>query len=172
ARLLFSPKGRPTRLDEIYKSVDHLICASELHSGENVYFSGGFVASYRLGWGRPGDLPLHVAVQSSACLPGAFPANWLPTDRHDFKKPPPETANTTKPPAETANTTKMVLVDGGVYDNQADQWVMGMRNRRKNFEKVPEATFHGADELVSINASGGLGWAKVSSKLRWPILGE
>ncbi len=69
ARLLFSPKGRPTRLDEMNDSVDHVINACELHSGEDVYFSSRFVASYRLGWGTPGDLSLHEAVQSSSALP-------------------------------------------------------------------------------------------------------
>jgi predicted acylesterase/phospholipase RssA len=162
ARLLFSPKGRPTRLDEISRSVDHVICTTDLHAGENVYFSGGFVSSFRFGWGKPGELPLHVAVQSSACLPGGFPPNWLPTGRHDFEQPLPQ----------TEGTTRMVLVDGGVYDNQADQWVIGMRNRRKRFENVPAATFRDADELISVNASGGLGWAKLSPLLRFPLLGE
>jgi len=64
----------------------------------------------------------------------------------------------------------MVLVDGGVYDNQADQWVLGMENRRNRFGK--RATFRDADELISINASGGLTWSKVSGMLRFPILGE
>lgn len=160
ARLLFSPKGRPTRLDEISQSVDHIICSSELHSGENVYFSGGFVASFRFGLGTPGDLPLHVAVQSSACLPGAFPPNWLPVARHRFADARPE----------TAGTKRMVLVDGGVYDNQADQWVLGLQNRRERFGKA--AAFRDAEELILVNASGGLGWGKVSSRLRWPLVGE
>jgi predicted acylesterase/phospholipase RssA len=160
ARLLFSPKGRPARLDESSGTVDHVICASELHSGENVYFSGSFVSSYRFGWGKPGDLPLHLAVQSSAALPGAFPPNWLPKARHAFQAARPE----------TNDTKQMVLVDGGVYDNQADQWVIGMGNRRRRFGDL--ATFRESDELVSVNASGGLGWGKVSPMLRFPLLGE
>src|SRR6266540_1549610 len=90
----------------------------------------------------------------------AFPPNWLPIARHSFQAARPE----------TQGTTRMVLVDGGVYDNQADQWVLGMENRRNRFGK--RATFRDADELISINASGGLTWSKVSGMLRFPILGE
>jgi hypothetical protein len=64
----------------------------------------------------------------------------------------------------------MVLVDGGVYDNQADQWVIGMGNRRKRFGDL--ATFKEADELISVNASGGLTWGKVSPLVRFPLVGE
>ena len=160
ARRLFSPQGRPTRLEEASTSVDHVICAADLHTGENVYFSGRFVSSYRFGWGSPGDLPLHVAVQCSAALPGAFPPNWLPTARHRFHGGL----------AEAKGAGRMVLVDGGVYDNQADQWVIGMDNRRRRFGSL--ANFRDADELVSVNASGGLGWTAVSNLLRFPLLGE
>ena len=34
----------------------------------------GMVSGYRIGFGTPGDLPLAVAVQCSACLPGGVPA--------------------------------------------------------------------------------------------------
>src|SRR5438128_2562549 len=66
ATRLFSPSGRATRLSALTGGVDHVICTTDLHAGENVYFSRDFVASYRLGWGMPGDLQLHIAVQASA----------------------------------------------------------------------------------------------------------
>jgi predicted acylesterase/phospholipase RssA len=160
ASKLYSPTGRPTRLDAISTSLDHVICAADLHTGENVYFSGGFVASYRFGWGRPGDLPLHIAVQCSAALPGAFPPRWLRKNRHAFQAGRPE--------AETA--THMVLVDGGVYDNQADQWVMGMANRRTRFGELT-AGLKEADELIVVNGSGGLGWGS-TARMRLPLFGE
>jgi predicted acylesterase/phospholipase RssA len=160
ATKLFSPTGSPTRLDAVSDSLDHVICASDLHTGENVYFSGRFVASYRFGWGRPGDIPLHIPVQCSAALPGPFPPRWLRKDRHAFQAGRPE--------AEAA--THMVLVDGGVYDNQADQWVMGMANRRTRFGDLA-AGIREADELVVVNGSGGLGWGS-TAKMRIPLFGE
>jgi predicted acylesterase/phospholipase RssA len=160
ATKLFSPSGSPTRLDAISDSLNHIICASDLHTGENVYFSGRFVASYRFGWGSPGDLPLHIAVQCSAALPGPFPPRWVRKDRHAFQAGRPE--------AEAA--THMVLVDGGVYDNQADQWVMGMANRRTRFGDLA-AGMREADELIVVNGSGGLGWGS-TGKMRLPLFGE
>jgi hypothetical protein len=41
ASTLFSPGGRPTRLADIHTAVEHVLCATELHAGEYVYFSGG-----------------------------------------------------------------------------------------------------------------------------------
>ena len=86
-RLLFAPGGRPTPLSEIHATVDHVLCSTDLHAGENVYFSGRFVCSYRFGWGQPGDLALAYPVQASAALPGAFPPRRLPTARHRRKPP-------------------------------------------------------------------------------------
>jgi hypothetical protein len=64
----------------------------------------------------------------------------------------------------------MVLVDGGVYDNMADQWMVGMRERRKRW---PELTteLREPEEIVIVNGSGGLGWTPVR-RLRIPFLGE
>ena len=53
--------------------IDHVFCATDLQSAEQVYFSKTFVYGYRYGLGGPADLPLYDAVQFSACLPGAFP---------------------------------------------------------------------------------------------------
>jgi len=73
ATTLFSQDKKPTLLKDIERRIDHVICATDLHAGEHVYFSGNFVYSYRFGWGKPGTLPLYVAVQASAAFPGAFP---------------------------------------------------------------------------------------------------
>jgi predicted acylesterase/phospholipase RssA len=160
ASRLFSPSGTPTRLDSVNEGVDHVISTADLHAGENVYFSRNFVASYRFGWGVPGDLPLHLAVQASAALPGAFPPRWLPTSRHRFEDPR----------EEAKGSTRMCLVDGGVYDNMADQWALGMKNRRKRFPGHADRLTD-MDELIVVNASGGLGWGPVW-KVRIPLAGE
>lgn len=160
ARTLYSPAGQPTKLASCHRSLDHVICAAELHAGENVYFSPSFVCSYRLGWGHPGDLPLHVAVQCSAALPGAFPPRWLPTSPFGFIQPRPA----------AAGATRMALVDGGVYDNMADQWALGLEARARRW---PEHTkgLQRPEETVIVNASAGLEWRPIW-RLRIPILGE
>jgi predicted acylesterase/phospholipase RssA len=160
ASRLFSPSGFPTRLDSVNAGLDHVICAADLHAGENVYFARDFVASYRFGWGVPGDLPLHLAVQASAALPGAFPPRWLPTARHKFDEPRPE----------ARGASRLCLVDGGVYDNMADQWVLGMANRRKRFPSHADH-LRDVDELIVVNGSGGLDWGPVW-RVRIPLLGE
>ena len=44
-RTLFRPAGRSTPLAGIRKGLDHVFCATDLHAGEHVYFSGEFVYS-------------------------------------------------------------------------------------------------------------------------------
>lgn len=160
ARTLFSPEGHPTSLAEGNRSLDHVICAADLHAGENVYFSPGFVCSYRLGWGEPGDLPLHVAVQCSAALPGALPPRWLPTARHRFRSPRPE----------AVDATRIALVDGRVYDNMADQWTLGLQARRERWPALAKG-LRRADEVIIVNASAGLEWSGIWPA-RIPLVGE
>jgi hypothetical protein len=159
--MLFRLDGRSTRLGSIHDGLDHVFCATDLHAGEHVYFSGRFVYSYRFGLGVPSDLKLSAVVQSSAAFPGAFPATWLPTKRHRFEGGAQKEAKATR---------RMALVDGGVYDNMADQWAQGMGSRRKRPGSAPH-DFREADELIVVNASAGLDWGRLRG-LRLPGLGE
>lgn len=158
-RALFSPEATPTALADLAGDVDHVICATHLHAGEHVYFSGGFVYAYRFGWGEPADLPLHAAVQASAAFPGAFPPRWMRTRRFGFRggrgRPAPL-------------PRLMALADGGVYDNMADQWPTGVR-RRADDPNAPALRV--PDELVVVNASAGLGWKRMA-RLHTPLVGE
>ena len=157
AKTIYASGGKPPRLDQIHTGIDHVLCATDLHAGEHVYFSGAFVCAYRFGWGAPADLPLHTAVQCSAALPGAFPVRWLPTRPQGFTK-------------GTETDSVMALVDGGVYDNMADQWGADVADRKDRWN--PEAKgLHEPEELVVVNASGGMGWGSVAS-LRIPLVGE
>jgi hypothetical protein len=124
AATLFSPRGRPTKLADVHDGVDHVICATDLHAGEHVYFARDFVCAYRFGVGSPGDLPLHAAVQASAAFPGAFPVRWLRTARFGFRAGQPE----------GAAARWLALQDGGVYDNMGDQWPRGLVGRRERRE--------------------------------------
>jgi hypothetical protein len=162
ATTLFFPRRgssrRPTRLSEIATEVDHVICATDLHAGEHVYFSGRFVCAYRFGWGGPGDLPLHVAVQASAALPGGFPPRWLSTRRHRFVS------------GQGAGRAPMILADGGVYDNMGDQWPQEVPERNRRWAEH-DPRLNEPDELVIANASAPLGWSKLGT-LRLPVIGE
>jgi hypothetical protein len=80
ARTHFSHDGKPTKLAEVERSLDHVMCATELQAGEHFYFAPSFLYSYRFGRGEPAELRLSTAVQASACLPGAFAARRLPAD--------------------------------------------------------------------------------------------
>jgi predicted acylesterase/phospholipase RssA len=154
-------RGRRTRLADIATRIDHVICATDLHWGEHVYFSGRFVCSYRFGWGQPGDLPLHAAVQASAALPGAFPPRWVRRSGHAFQ--PPYDVRSLKAPF-------LALVDGGVYDNMGDQWPQNVARRNERWAEHSPG-LHEPDELVVVNASAPMDWSR-SWPLRLPVLGE
>lgn len=163
ARTHFSRDGKPTKLAEVERSLDHVMCATELQAGEHFYFAPGFLYSYRFGRGQPAELRLSTAVQASACLPGAFAARRLPTGPHQFKRE----ASVTEPPQIPA---EMLLTDGGVYDNMADQWLAGLSARVTGQAglqvKSPEL-----DEFIVVNSSAGPKW--VPARASWmPIRNE
>jgi subtilisin family serine protease/predicted acylesterase/phospholipase RssA len=165
---LFSPEGRVTNLADIPTEIDHVFCATDLQSAEQVYFSGSFIYGYRYGKGKTADLPLHAVVQASAALPGAFPPKWLSTADHRFEYQtsvcPPKEDRPPKLPA------RMVLVDGGVYDNMADQWAQGFENRARCWPGLI-ARHYEPEELIVVNASAGLELRLI--RRAWiPILGE
>lgn len=161
ARAFYSPSGRPTRLAEVTRELDHVFCATDLHAGEHVYFSGRFVCSYRFGFGEPGDVPLHTVVQASAAYPGGLPPRWLPTKRHRFREAQDEKANRAR---------SMALVDGGVYDNMADQWGQGVARRNERWAAL-DPTLNEPEELIVVNSSAPMRFAPVWT-LRLPLLGE
>ncbi len=151
--ILFSPGGSVTRLSQMKGELDQVICATELQSGEQFYFSRSFIYGYRFGRGDPGDLPLHTAVQASACLPGAFPPRWLPTGGHGFAyqsaECPKDADRLPRIPAH------LVLTDGGVYDNMADQWAQGFSDRVRGWPALKNEHYE-PEELIVVNASAGL----------------
>lgn len=153
ATILRRPDGRPGLSSLSRDGIDHVICATHLHAGEHIYFSGKFVYAYRFGWGTPGGLPLHAAVQASTALPGAFPPRWLRSSRFSFmgeSKPPP----------------LLALSDGGVYDNMADQWLSGMARRSDVTDDVQRPK-----EFIIVNASASMQMQPVW-QMRLPIVGE
>ena len=163
ARTHFSHAGHRTGLASVARSLDHVFCATELQAGEHFYFSPRFLYSYRFGCGQPGDLALSTAVQASACLPGAFAARRLDTAPHRFQR----SAEVTEPPAIPG---QMLLTDGGVYDNMADQWADGLAARVRDNAELDIMT-KGLDALIVANASAGPAWTTV--KASWlPVANE
>ena len=142
------------KLSEINSPVTHVVCATDLQTAEQVYFSPEFVYSYRTGVGEPADLRLSVSVQASACLPGAFNPVSIPLERHRFPKKP--------------GFGRFLLTDGGAYDNMATEWILRVRQGFKHPE--PERTL-AVNEAIVVNSSAP--FDVVDRRLvRWPILGE
>jgi predicted acylesterase/phospholipase RssA len=153
ARTHFSRDGRPTGLAEVARSLDHVMCATELQSGGHFYFAPTFLYSYRFGCGQPDGLRLSTAVQASACLPGAFAARRLPTTPHQFQR----SASVTEPPMVPG---QMLLTDGGVYDNMADEWLDGLASRVRGNPGLQVMT-PVLDEMIVVNSSAGPHWIPV-----------
>jgi predicted acylesterase/phospholipase RssA len=152
----FSPGGSPTLLGEIHGELDHVFCATELQSSEQLYFSKGFVAGYRYGVGKADRTTLGRAVQASACLPFAFAPRWFRRAAFDFDFPSAEV-----PPAgaRAGVSRYLVLTDGGVYDNMATQWATGYEARSEWWHELKRRS-RAPDVLIVVNASAGKGWER------------
>lgn len=158
ATLLKDAAGSPTLLKDVAKDdCDHVICATEIHVGEHVYFSGRFVYSARLGCGTPDGLTLAHAVQASAAFPGGFMPTYLDAAPLKFQ-------------GGSQTTDQLALLDGGLYDNMADQWQFGLsdRKQRENFAGQAAQECH---ELIVVNACTNMNWSSVAT-LSIPLVGE
>lgn len=142
----------PTALADVDSSVHHVFCTTELQSGDPVYLSPRLVYGYRIGRGGPGEIGLSTAVQCSACLPGAFVAREIDTQSFGLQRPWPVTDD-----EPAAPPSLLVLNDGGVYDNMADQWEQGYQRRCRRVPDLEQVQPR-ADVLVVVNASKALGW--------------
>lgn len=152
-RTLLASDGGPTRLADVDRSVHHVFCVTELQSGDHAYLTPRLVYSYRAGRGTPGALPLSSAVQASACLPGAFVPRELHTAPFSMTRPWSVGDDVPKTVPE-----RLVVNDGGVYDNMADQWEQGYESRARRLPDLPELQRR-ADVLLVVNASKALGWS-------------
>lgn len=172
--LLRVADGR-TSLSNLSSRIDHVLCACDLHGRHHVYFGRDFVYSFGLGIGARPSLPLRAAVQASANLPGAFPPRAMLARAFRFT-------------GARYRSPLLALTDGGVYDNMADEWLLGFRERAQRFReraaRIPDPELQGAlraaadrlaqrdpNFMVIANASGPLGF-----KFAWttflPLIGE
>ncbi|MGD9705068.1 MAG: patatin-like phospholipase family protein [Acidimicrobiia bacterium] len=154
AKKFFSRDGKATKLSGLPMPSAvpdrvplHVFCATELQQGQQLYATPEFVYTFAYGRGVPAEMSLARAVQCSACLPGGFAPRFLRTAQHQFPKPDVP--------------KRMVLSDGGVYDNMADQWETGRGNRPLD----DDGRFPAADELIVVNASASATSLATKSRL-------
>jgi predicted acylesterase/phospholipase RssA len=92
--------------------VMHVLVATDLLSGEPMYFSSQFVYCRPYGWSPPEQIRTAEALYSSAAFPAVFPPKKLKLSRLNFQ-------NGEMPGA----LPRIVqLVDGGVYNNLGTDW--------------------------------------------------
>jgi hypothetical protein len=145
----------------------HVILSTELHAGRQMAFAKDFVYNYDAGLGAKRSLPVRTAVQASSNLPGAFPTRWVSTSGMNL--------------AGGTATKFLALTDGGVYDNMGDEWFTGFAQRMTSWAKtagtgpmkpvVDDVASRAPDFVVVANASGRMGWRKVTLGAV-PLLGE
>jgi hypothetical protein len=145
----------------VERSVNHVFLTTDLEAGDQFYLAPRFLYGYREGIADPAAAGTSIAdaVQASAALPGAFPPVVLHTGT--FRRPwtVPGDVPATPP-------TRVVLSDGGVYDNMADQWETALPERIERWPELGEIQ-QPADVLVVANSSAGWGWDPFASTA-WP----
>ena len=160
ARGLFAhpTESRPLTLADVASTVNHVVCATDLESGDQFYLAPRFLYGFREGISTtaPNTVTLAAAIQASAALPGAFPPSVIPTGA--FTRAPSITEPATPP-------HRVVVSDGGVYDNMADQWEAGLKTRLQKCEPL-RAVQDPAEVLVIANASAGWTWKPFKVKGR------
>lgn len=130
----------------------HVICATEIQSGLHAFFSDGFVYSYVFGISpNVGLVPLAFAVQASAALPGGFAPRRLASSGLGF-------VDAGAAQSVGYRQEPLILMDGGVYDNMADQWFVGLADRRQRWPAHFAAYLRPVDHLIVANASTGWIW--------------
>lgn len=128
----------------IDRSVHHVFCPTDLQSADHCYLSARLVYGYEMGFSAPAPtLKLSTAVQASACFPGGFA---------------PRKLSAQAVAAGPLTQPTVVLTDGGVYDNMADQWEFGWDQRWDTFASrgLDLASYQPApaSRLVIVNAGG------------------
>ncbi len=154
------------------RRVHHVFCATELQSGDHFFVSPRMTYGFQLGWSSsPGSWTLARAVQGSASLPGGFPPQRTALDSRSVQLERwwwvPDSA-----PDQPAK--RIVLVDGGVYDNMGTEWDIGFESRLARLERDgtnPLADVQDpANFLVVANAGKALGWSDIGGGL--PLVRE
>lgn len=150
-----------TRLDQVNRDVNHVFLTTDLEAGDQFYISPRFLYGFREGIADPASTgtTIAAAVQASAGLPGAFPPAFL--DAGPFRRPWAVPGD-----VPDVSSRRVILSDGGVYDNMADQWESGLVDRIGRWPELG-AIQEPADVLIVANSSAGWGWDPFGST-SWP----
>jgi hypothetical protein len=150
-----------TRLDQVTRDVNHVFLTTDLEAGDQFYLSPRFLYGYREGIADPASTgtTIAAAVQASAGLPGAFPPVILETG--PFRRPWKVSGDVPE-----LSLGRVILSDGGVYDNMADQWEGGLPDRIERWPDLGEIQ-QPADVLIVANSSAGWGWDPFGTT-SWP----
>ena len=159
---LFAADGSPIRLSAsgppmmgptAKPPLHHVFCATNLATADHIYLSPKLIYGYGLGSSPPNPtLKLSTAVQVSACLPGAFAPRRLDSNKL----------------AAGLTDATVVLTDGGVYDNMADQWEFGFADRAVRVPGLAQMQDPAAT-LIVVNASKAFTHQPIKGKR---LLGE
>jgi hypothetical protein len=157
ADLFFSSNGRATKLSDLDdRVVHHVFCATEQQSGDHIYMTPKLLHGYLLGETRRPEMSLAQAVQASASLPGAFPPQETKlVPGVELERAWAVTDNQPEPPVQ-----RIVLVDGGVYDNMGEQWAAGFDRRARRSDLVAGSQRRSHFMVVS-NSGKALGWRQM-----------
>jgi Patatin-like phospholipase len=141
-------------------TVHHVWCTTDLQTGNHFYFTNRMLWAFRSKTEKIAAVPANISLarvaQTSACLPGAFLARTFCAD--DL----PSIALD-----GSSLLTTVVLSDGGVYDNMADQWEIGLRNRLRQAPNAAKPLLGlPATHLVVANASQS--WNEVRTTVTRP----
>jgi len=150
-----------TRLDQVDRDVNHVFLTTDLEAGDQFYLSPRFLYGFREGIADPASTgtTIAAAVQASAGLPGAFPPIIM--EAGPFRRP-----WTVPGDVPDGSLQRVVLSDGGVYDNMADQWESGLADRIGRWPELGEIQ-EPADVLIVANSSAGWGWDPFGTT-SWP----
>jgi hypothetical protein len=130
----------------------HVFCATELQSGHQCFMAPDVVTEWNAGEGAPEGLLLSTVVRASAALPLGFPPVELNLDRLGVRL-----ARPWRPRGDPSVPVRnLVLTDGGVYDNMADEWEYGYPERAVQSDLL--APSGAANFLVVGNAGKDIGW--------------
>jgi predicted acylesterase/phospholipase RssA len=131
------------------RSAHHVICTTELQTGVSFYFTNRGVYGYGFGGTKAApEVRLSTAVQASACVPGAFAPRVIKTEAVGLTTLVAVAGTPPKP-------DNIVLVDGGVYDNMADEWEYGFVGRAKSWAGLRTMQPDASTMLVVVNGSAG-----------------
>ena len=99
---------------------DFVLYATNMQTGRSFRFTQGYVADYYVGINHTAIYPLAVAVAASSAFPPVFSPIVIKASPIDWDEP-----KLAGHPDLTYLQSKIVLADGGVYDNMGLQALLG-----------------------------------------------